>query len=66
MTVTSADVETVRRFYQALAAGDTATLESCFAPGAVWHLMRLEHGRIAEVRGHYSDQDALDAFWVTR
>jgi hypothetical protein len=27
-------------------------------------LMRLEHGRIAEVRGHYSDQDALDAFWV--
>ncbi len=38
MTVTSADVETVRRFYQALAARDTATIESCFAPGAVWHL----------------------------
>lgn len=38
MTVTSADVETVRRFYQALAARDAATLESCFAPGAVWHL----------------------------
>jgi hypothetical protein len=28
-------------------------------------LMRLEQGRIAEVRGHYSDQEALDAFWVT-
>ncbi len=133
MTVTSADVETVRRFYQALAAWDTATVESCFAPGAEWHLpgkspiagdhigwpairddflaklgplsghtfraklldvavgqefivavqhatasyqgrclditacqlMRLEHGRITEVRGHYSDQDALDAFWMT-
>jgi uncharacterized protein len=38
MTVISADVETVRRFYQALAARDTATLESCSAPGAVRHL----------------------------
>jgi ketosteroid isomerase-like protein len=28
-------------------------------------LMRTEHGRIAEVRGHYSDQCALDAFWKT-
>jgi len=133
MTVTSADVEAVRRFYQALVAGDTATMESCFAPGAVWHLpgesaiagdhhgwpairddfltkigplsgqtfrgelldiavgqefivavqhvtasyqgrrldvtscqlIRLEQGRIAEVRGHYSDQEAMDAFWVT-
>jgi ketosteroid isomerase-like protein len=26
-------------------------------------LMRLEDGRIKEVRGHYSDQEALDAFW---
>ena len=26
-------------------------------------LMRVEKGRIAEVRGHYSDQHALDAFW---
>lgn len=26
-------------------------------------LMRLQDGRIAEVRGHYSDQYALDAFW---
>ncbi len=26
-------------------------------------LMRLEQGRILEVRGHYSDQEALDAFW---
>jgi ketosteroid isomerase-like protein len=28
-------------------------------------LMRLEGGRVAEVRGHYSDQYALDAFWGT-
>jgi hypothetical protein len=27
--------------------------------------MRLERNRIIEVRGHYSDQGALDAFWVT-
>ena len=26
-------------------------------------LMRIEGGRIVEVRGHYSDQVALDAFW---
>jgi uncharacterized protein len=26
-------------------------------------LMRVEGGRVAEVRGHYSDQCALDAFW---
>jgi uncharacterized protein (TIGR02246 family) len=26
-------------------------------------LMTIEDGRITEVRGHYSDQEALDAFW---
>ena len=26
-------------------------------------LMRVEDGRIVDVRGHYSDQPALDAFW---
>jgi uncharacterized protein (TIGR02246 family) len=26
-------------------------------------LMTVVDGRIAEVRGHYSDQEALDAFW---
>jgi uncharacterized protein len=26
-------------------------------------LMTVEDGRITEVRGHYSDQEALDAFW---
>jgi uncharacterized protein len=26
-------------------------------------LMRVERGRIIEVRGHYSSQHALDAFW---
>ena len=133
MTVTNTDAETVRRLYTALAAGDIAALESCFAPDAVWHLpgksaiagdyrgwpairddflaqigplsgqtfraelldvavgqdfivavqhataayqgrhldvtgcqlMRLDEGRITEVRGHYSDQYALDAFWGT-
>jgi uncharacterized protein len=26
-------------------------------------LMRIEDGKIVEVRGHYSDQEALDTFW---
>lgn len=26
-------------------------------------LMRIEDGRIIEIRGHYSDERALDAFW---
>ena len=26
-------------------------------------LMRIEGGQIVEVRGHYSDEAALDAFW---
>ena len=29
----------------------------------VCQLMRVEGGKIVEVRGHYSDQVALDAFW---
>lgn len=28
-------------------------------------LIRIEDGRITDVRGHYSDQNALDAFWRT-
>jgi ketosteroid isomerase-like protein len=28
-------------------------------------LIRVAEGRITEVRGHYSDQQALDAFWKT-
>ena len=27
-------------------------------------LIRLQDGLIAEVRGHYSDEAALDAFWA--
>jgi hypothetical protein len=133
MAVTSADVETVRRLYAAVVAGDIVTAESCFAPDAAWHvpgksvlagdhrgcpairddfmarlgplsgrtlrfelvdiavgqefvvvvqraradyqgrhldvtgcqLIRLDAGRIVEVRGNYSDQYALDAFWGT-
>ena len=38
MTVTEADVETVRRFYAAFAARDFDTVRACFAPDAVWHL----------------------------
>lgn len=131
MSVTSADVETVQRFYAAVATRDLATAESCFTPDAVWHLpgkgaiagdhkgwpairddvlvrlgplsgntfraelldiavgqdfivavqhatadyrgrrldvtgcqlMRMTDGRIADMRGHYSDQQALDDFW---
>jgi uncharacterized protein len=29
-------------------------------------LIRMEDGRIAEVRGHYSDQYAFDAFWQAK
>ena len=28
-------------------------------------LIRVEDGRVTDVRGHYSDQSALDAFWKT-
>ena len=29
----------------------------------VCQLMRVEDGKIVEVRGHYSDEAALNAFW---
>jgi ketosteroid isomerase-like protein len=131
MTITDADVATVRRFYAAFADRDFETVQACFTPDAVWHLpgrsaiagnhrgweairddflakvgplsggtlraglvdvavgadhvvavqhatanhdgrqldvtacqlIRMEGGRIAEVRGHYSDQYAFDSFW---
>ena len=31
----------------------------------VCQLMRVQDGKIVEVRGHYSDEAALDAFWGT-
>jgi ketosteroid isomerase-like protein len=31
----------------------------------VCQLMRVQDGKIAEVRGHHSDEAALDAFWGT-
>ena len=126
-----ADADVVRRLYQAIADGDFAAADRCFAPGAVWHLpgtspiagdhhgwarirgdfmaklgplsgdtfraelvdvaiggrfvvavqhatashrgrtlditacqlMDVQDGLIEDVRGHYSDQEALDAFW---
>ena len=38
MTVTEAEVETVRRFYAAFAERDFDTVRACFAPDAVWRL----------------------------
>lgn len=38
------------------AAGKSLDVSGC-------QLMRVEDGLIHEVRGHYSDQAALDAFW---
>jgi uncharacterized protein len=38
MTITSADEQTVRRFYAALAVQDAAALQSCFAHDAIWRL----------------------------
>jgi uncharacterized protein len=31
----------------------------------VCQLMRVREGKIVEVRGHYADEAALDAFWET-
>jgi ketosteroid isomerase-like protein len=127
----TANVDVVRRLYQAFADQDLAAAEACFAPDVVWHLpgtspiagdhrgwtqirdnfmarlgplsgntfraelidvavgerfvIALQHATasyrgkslditacqlmtvrddlIHEVRGHYSDQDALDDFW---
>lgn len=127
------EVNVVSRFYQAVADGDLAAAEACFAPDATWHLpgsspiagdhtgwqqirddflaklgpmsegtfraelvdiavgevhvVAVQHatahaggrklditgcqlmtldsaGLIAEVRGHYSDEAALDDFWL--
>ena len=38
MTITDADVATVRRFYAAFADRDFETVRACFTPDAVWHL----------------------------
>jgi uncharacterized protein len=133
MTITRADEQTVRRFYEAIVARDLAAAEACFAPDAVWYLpgksamsgehrgwsairdgvilklgplsggtlkvelldiavgqefaiavqhttashqgrvldvtgcqvLRLKDGLITEIRGHYSDLYALDAFFGT-
>jgi uncharacterized protein len=127
----TADVDVVRRLYQAIIDRDFTAAESCFAPDALWHLpgtspiagdhrgwaqirdnfmaklgplsgntfraelvdvaagqrfvvavqhatasyrgkslditacqlMTVRDGLIREVRGHYSDQNALDTFW---
>jgi ketosteroid isomerase-like protein len=128
---TTADIDVVRRLYQAVNDRDLVAAERCFAPDALWHLpghspiagdhrgwaqirdgfmaklgplsggtfraelvdvavgqrfvvavqhataslggrsldvtacqlISLRNGLILEVRGHYSDQTALDGFW---
>jgi ketosteroid isomerase-like protein len=42
MPISDADILTVRRFY---AARDLSSMESCFAPEAVWHFPGEECGR---------------------
>ena len=131
MVISAADIDVVRRLYQAVNNRDLVAAEDCFAPDVVWHLpgdspiaghhhgwaeirdqfmaklgplsgdtfraelvdvaagqhfvIAVQHatashggrsldvtacqlitvrdGLIHEVRGHYSDQAALDAFW---
>jgi len=41
----------------------TATYQGRHLDVTGCQLMRVAGGRVTEVRGHYSDQTALDAFW---
>jgi uncharacterized protein len=58
MTVTSADTETVRRFYAALAARDWGAAAPCFAADATWHLP----GNSPIAGGHYGWPAIRDDF----
>jgi ketosteroid isomerase-like protein len=62
LAVSGDDVALVRRFYAAFSARDVEAVEACLDVGAC-QLIRVRDGRIAEVRGDYSDQCALDGFW---
>jgi uncharacterized protein len=44
----------------------TAALEGRTLDITACQLMEITGGRIARVRGHYSDQEALDSFWGTQ
>src|SRR5437764_12787921 len=54
MTMTEADVATVRRFYAAFVPRDFDTMRACFTPDAVWHLP----GRNA-IAGDHRGWDAI-------
>jgi uncharacterized protein len=41
----------------------TAERPGCRLDQTVCQLMRVEKGKIVEVRGHYADEAALNAFW---
>ena len=58
MTITEADVATVRRFYAAFPERDYDTMEACFTPDAVWHLP----GRTAIAGDHEGWQAIHDNF----
>lgn len=42
----------------------TAALDGRTLDVTACQLMEITDGRIARVRGHYSDQEALDSFWA--
>jgi ketosteroid isomerase-like protein len=69
MPVQTSAAEIVRRFYAALGDRDMGVQHATAEHGGKrlditgCQLMTIEDGRITSVRGHYSDQYALDEFW---
>jgi uncharacterized protein len=59
------DVAVGERFVVAVQHA-TAELEGRTLDVTGCQLMEITDGRISQVRGHYSDQEALDAFWRAR
>jgi len=57
------DVAVGERFVVAVQHA-TASLEGRHLDVTGCQLMEITDGRISRVRGHYSDQEALDAFWT--
>src|SRR5207302_10082017 len=58
MTITDADVATVRLFYAAFADEDLETVQACFTPDAIWHLP----GRGAIAGDHHGWEAIRDHF----
>jgi uncharacterized protein len=57
------DVAVGERFVVAVQHA-TAELEGRTLDVTGCQLMEITDGRISRVRGHYSDQEALDSFWA--